>query len=363
MNFRTEREHDERFMALIEKLDSAGRLDVLESGLNLPPLGQLKALRRRQAFDVEGTFSQRRLLFETKVDSDEGGRWEAKNDPSQWQTEKIIALAGENDICLFITYGFSEFFTKPFGFGPAAAAKGFRHVTLDMMVSLLAAALAISPRANDPLLAEWASVLGLEQRKRRGILNVLSTFANFRRSYLRIAGDVDFTLGRIGVNAPEMAFPIFAEVLKEWGLSSHCQRYGRLSLYPIGRLGLPVDSVLNWWGLWQEKDPLTIGGALPSEWREALYLEVNEDFNLHLKLAEWAGEYVEIVRSEVARRLSSYIYHSAPVIASRPEFHKQGPYAIWEWDLDIPMVICNSGYKSVVDVLGSLLDEIVPQIT
>ena len=52
MDFRSERDHDDRFMALVAGLDRIGRLDILEGGLNLPPLGQLRRIRRRRAFDV-----------------------------------------------------------------------------------------------------------------------------------------------------------------------------------------------------------------------------------------------------------------------------------------------------------------------
>jgi hypothetical protein len=95
MNFRHENEHDQRFMTLVRSLNGINRLDVLEKCLNLPKLGELQKVQRRKAFDVEVVFSERRLLVETKVDSDEGGRWDAVDDSAAWQTNQIVAKAQE----------------------------------------------------------------------------------------------------------------------------------------------------------------------------------------------------------------------------------------------------------------------------
>ena len=358
MNFRDEREHDERLMALIRNLDEANRLDVLETSLNLPRLGRLESVRRRKAFDIEVIFTERRLLVETKVDSDEGSRWDAADDPAAWQTIRIAAQAREGDRCLFITYGFAEFFTKPFDFGAAAGASRVRHVKLDDMIGLLEKA---APILSNRLLSDWRAALQTEQHKRRAMPIVLSAFANFRRAYLQIAGDVDFTPTRIGINAPEIAFPAFAHLLGEWKASPYCQKYGRLSLYPVQRARLPADLVLNWWELWTNFPALTVG-ILPAEVR-GLYFEVNEDFNLHLKLTAEAGdeEVARAVRDEVARRLSSAPKPST-LIASRPEFHEQQVYAVWEWDLDLPALIYRDR-NAAVEALGSLFDAVLPKLT
>ncbi len=262
MNFRDERQHDERLMALIQGLDRAGRLDVLEQKLGLPRLGTLRSVRRRKAFDVEAVFDERKLTIETKVDSDEGGRWSAISESGAWQTNKLWALAGSGDVCLYMTYGFAEFFTKWFDFGSAAGASRVRHITLDAVVGLLESAL---PLLANPLLDDWLLVLRAEQRKRQAAPELLAAFAVFRKRYLQIAGDVDFTITRIGFNAPEIAFPAFARLLDQWRGSRFCERYGRLALYPAGRLMLPVDSILNWWEFWQSGDPLTLGGLLPTD--------------------------------------------------------------------------------------------------
>jgi hypothetical protein len=356
MNFRNEREHDEGLIELIRNLDQKERLDVLETSLGLPTLGRLNNAQRRRAFDVELEFRQRRLLVETKVDSDERGRWKAIDDAAAWQTNRIAAQARDGDVCLFITYGFAEFFTKWFDFGAAAGPTQVRHVKLDNMIDLLAKA---APILNSQRVSDWLTALQVEQQKRRAMPAVLSAFAKFRRTYLQIAGEVDFTPTRTGFNSPEIAFPAFAQFLGAWRASPYCQRYGRLSIYPVNRLMLPVDSILNWFELWRDLPALTVGGILPAEMR-ALYFEVNEDFNLHLKLISEADDHVNQVRAEVARRLGSMVKPAA-LVACRPEFHQQQVYAIWEWDVDFPALIYEDS-KGAVKAIGSIFDSILPQL-
>ncbi len=357
MNFRDERQHDKHLMTLIQLMASIKKLDVLETKLCLPMLGDLISVRHRKAFDVELVFEKRRIMIETKVDSDEGGRWPAISDPNVWQTNKMRALATNGDICLYITYGFAEYFTKWFDFGSAAGASQVRHITLDAVIELLECAL---PLLSNPALDKWLLVLRSEQAKRQEVPELLALFALFRRRYLQISGDVDFTIRRIGFNAPEVAFPAFARVLDQWRESRFRERYGRLALYPVERLVLPVDSILNWWELWHFRDPLTLGGLLPAEAR-GLYFEVNEDFNLHLKFRAELPEYVEQVRAEIADQFSAVTWPSA-VVASRPEYHFQGAYAVWEWDLDLPTRIFASGDANAVNALGALLDEVIPRL-
>lgn len=133
-----------------------------------------------------------------------------------------------------------------------------------------------------------------------------------------------------------------------------------LGLYPVGRLMLPVDSILNWFQLWRDLPPLTIGGILLAEMR-ALYLEINEDFNIHLKLIAEASDYVDEVRKEVARRLAP-ILRTPTLVASRPEFHQQQVYAVWEWDVDLPALIYRND-NGAVDAIGTLLDSVMPLLS
>jgi hypothetical protein len=272
------------------------------------------------------------------------------------ETNRLFKQAQKGDVCVFVTYGFAEFFTKPFDFGAAAGASRVRHVKLDDMIGLLEKAL---PIINNHPLNDWLTALQTEQHKRRAMHDVLVAFAKFRRAYLGIAGDVDFTPTHVGFNAPEIAFPAFAHLLEEWRASRHCQKYGRLSIYPVERQSLPADSILNWWELWRHFPPLTVGGILPAD--GDLYFEVNDDFNVHLKLGHASDELAQAVRNEVARRLGSAPKPPA-LIASRPEFYKRVVYAVWEWDIDLPAIIYKDN-NAAVEALGNLFDAVMPRLT
>jgi len=60
MNFRVEREHDERLMVLIRSLDQANRLDVLETSFS--PTSPTEGVGRRQAAEIPGKELQRSAL-------------------------------------------------------------------------------------------------------------------------------------------------------------------------------------------------------------------------------------------------------------------------------------------------------------
>ena len=127
MNYNIEREHDWCLICLVRALDKAGRLDILRDAFRIEEnLGCLKWSGRRRAFDVELQFANLSVVIETKVHSDEGGRWS-----EQWQTERIAEerkRKGVKGLCFFITYGASEFYTKPYKTGPAS--QEFQHVPL-----------------------------------------------------------------------------------------------------------------------------------------------------------------------------------------------------------------------------------------
>ena len=292
------------------------------------------------------------------MDSDEGGRWQPGGIPSTWQTDGIAALAREGDVCLFVTYGYSEFFTKWFEPGPAAAASGFRHIRLDDLAALVDLA---TPLLSNASLYEWLAALHLEQTKRQTVPDVLALYATFRRAYLDIGKQVDFDVRRFGVNAPEMAFPALDRLRRAWNELPCAGRHGHLALYPVNRqfVALP-DSILNWRELWREGGGLLLGGAIPIG-KQALYFEVNEDFNLHLKLASDDDGIVAEVRAEVARRIGTAT-RTPGLVAFRPEFHRQGTYAVWEWDLDLPALIARDSAGPAAEALGTLLDEVIPRL-
>src|SRR3972149_2417941 len=109
MNYRNEQEHDHLLIALVKDLDANGNLMPIQTALSISsPLGKLERACRRKDFDVELTFSNFSIVIETKVDSDENGRW-----TGSWQTENIYKNANSlsylksNKYFVFITYGTS----------------------------------------------------------------------------------------------------------------------------------------------------------------------------------------------------------------------------------------------------------------
>ena len=122
MNYRNEKEHDYLLIEIVKDLNSQNRLDILEKVLKIKDgLGNLERARPRRPFDVELTFSNLSIAIETKVDSDEGGQLEDER-----QTEHIEREASNYGYLKpkkefrFITYGTSEYYTKPYKTGPAS---------------------------------------------------------------------------------------------------------------------------------------------------------------------------------------------------------------------------------------------------
>ena len=114
----------------------------------------------------------------------------------------------------------------------------------------------------------------LEKQKRSEAGELLKSFSEFRTRYLDIHKENDFPHNRLLFCAPELAFPVLGSLAQQWNNSEHKKSLGRVSLYPVGRFSPPVhDSILNFLEMWETKEP-------------ALYIEINEDFNLNLKVPE-----------------------------------------------------------------------------
>ena len=97
----------------------------------------------------------------------------------------------------------------------------------------------------------------------------------------------------------------------------------------------------------------------------ALYFEINEDFNLHLKVSLEEEEKLSLdqvaqVRKEIARRFGD-VGHISSLIGSRAEMHVQGAYAVWEWDFDLPKLIYDE-QRSAPEAMGAILDAVVPRL-
>ncbi len=283
MNYRSEQEHDHLLIDLVKDLNDQGNTRPIQDILGIPALpGKLERACRHRDFDVELTFSNLSIVIETKVDSDENGRWNGS-----WQTESIYENANSwsylksERYFVFITYGTSEFYTKPFSPGPASSH--FIHLGLDKMITLVSSSISILPSPLKSRYEEWIHYMQIEQEKRNNAVSLLTAFDKFRNDYLSIHQDVDFPNNRLTFCAPELAFPLFGQIANLWNSNPEYHKpFGKVAVYPVGRLSPAVhDSILNFQELWDKGEP-ALSGMIESHGK--LYFEMNEDFNLNLKL-------------------------------------------------------------------------------
>ena len=351
-NYNNEREHDLCLISLVTVLDEAGRLDIFRNAFRIEEdLGPLRWSGRRRAFDVELEFTNLSVAIETKVHSDEGGRW-----CPPWQTERIAEQRREvRGLCFFITYGTSEFYmkpcTKPYEAGPASPE--FQHIPLERMIHLVESSLAALPQIKQCTdSVEWLQLMRLEKEKREKAQELLHSFAQFRTRYLEVHGENDFPRGRVAFSAPELAFPVFSKLVEHWDESEYVAKFGRLSVYPVARRCPPVDSILDFWEIWDEGPALAPDIVGPEQY---LYLEINEDFNLNLKLghhqAKKKAELDEEQKEKIWKRLCGAKWPS-DVNACRRDY-RQNALVLYEVDFGfLANVECLS---KVVSNLGCTL--------
>ncbi len=351
MNYRDEQTHDWLLIGLIEELNSIGQLNILSKAFGVDNLTQLERAQRRQPFDIELTFSNLSLIIETKVDSDEGGRWN-----QAWQTNRIVESANsvnylkDEKVFLFITYGTSEFYTKPYNTG--AASQEFRNVGLDAMIELMESALKFPLQRKDDY-QQWLKLMYIEKDKRLRAIHLLQSFSIFRNQYLSIHGENDFPNNRFIFCAPELSFPVFSAIAMQWNDSQHAQRFGRVSVYPVARMSPPVhDSIINFWEMWDSGRP-AIGRGILNGIEAEFYLEINEDFNLNLKLD--IEELEKSIRDEVWKRLENIRWPS--FVNLYPRQYKQGTYVLYEFDFGFLAELNNLG--KAVNNLGDTVDIII----
>ena len=344
MNYYVEREHDHCLISLVKEIDKAERLDIFKDSFYIDKdLGSLTWAGCRQAFDVELNFANLSVAIETKVDSDEWGRW---SEP--WQTKRIAEQRRKvGGLCFYITYGSSEFYTKCYETGPASPE--FRHIPLARMIHLVKLSLAAVPQIGQrPDLVEWLRLMTIEKEKRDKAQELLRSFSVFRGRYLEVHGENDFPRGRVAFSAPELAFPVFSKFAKEWGESDYVGRFGRLSIYPVPRGYSPVvDSILNFWELWEgSKAGTGLGSDIVGPDR-CLYLEINEDFNLNLKLDGGQAALEERKRAEIYKRLG--VANWPPGVNACPRYYRQQNWVLYEVDF---------GFLSNIDCLPKVVSDL-----
>lgn len=238
MDYKHEKDHDDLLISLVKNLNTRGQLDIVGQAFNIENnLEQLTHAQRRKVFDVELTFSNLSVVIETKVDSDEDGRWE-----EEWQTDRIVRKTRDlsylrrDKIYLFITYGTSEFYTKPYKAGPASS--DFKHVGLDRMIELVDSAVRVLPEDTAEKYQEWLRLMKIEREKREKAVELLQYFSTFRTQYLTIHDENDFPRNRFLFCAPELAFPVLGSLAQQWNESEHVNKFKFLGDVAIVRVAI-----------------------------------------------------------------------------------------------------------------------------
>lgn len=182
---------------------------------------------------------------------------------------------------------------------------------------------------------------------------MLKTFSTFRQKYLSIHNDIDFPNNRLIFCAPEIAFPVLYGLAEFWNSNPYFhKKFGCVSVYPVERNNPHVhDSILNFWEMWKNGTP-SVGKDLIGT-QETFYFEINEDFNLNLKLESeiLTGD----LRDEVWRRLNNVKWSKD--IKTRCRNYKQTTFVLFEWDFGF-LEYCDN-YKVVADNLFSILEETI----
>lgn len=371
MNYRVEREHDHRLIELVKALEAEGQRDLLQQGFGIErDPGALLGAWRRRPFDVELTFENLSVVIETKVDHDEDGRWRDGNGEQEWQTSRIVETAetldylNENKEFRFITYGTSEFYIKPiecengveYRAGPYSDE--FAHVGLNEMIGLVESADAVLPHCG--CRSEWLRLMRVEQEKRAQAPEMLTSFATFREQYLQIDDEEnDFPRHRLLFCAPELAFPVFYSIARQWNDSPHAADLGRVAIYPSGRRSPTIhDSILNLWEMWDGGTPVHPGRSREEQARMDLYFEINEDFDLNLKSesAFWHENEGRILQLWECLDNADW----PPFVKGCRRFYKQGPYVYYE--LDFGLLPNAEAIAQAVDNLAAALSTAIQAI-
>ncbi len=343
MNYRDERAHDELLIRLVNELNEYRQLHLVAEAFDIEGgLGKLECAKHRRPFDVELTFSNLSIVIETKVDSDESGRW----GNTKWQTATIEEISSslnylkENKKFLFITYGTSEFYTKPdkecpvtpYRTGPFSSQ--FKHIRLDRMINLVHSAEKVLPPCEKR--REWLRLMGVEKRKRSKSIELLQSFSNFRTRYLDLheEDENDFPHNRLVFCAPELAFPALDSLAQQWNGSKYADKFGKVALYPVPRMSPPVhDSILNFWEMWQSGKP-ALGTTIDKSRESNFYFEINEDFNLNLKLEVEEGNDLDCnARNEVWSRLENANWPC--FVKGRRRDYRQAVLVLYEIDFNL----------------------------
>ena len=351
-DFKNERFHDHNLIRLAGILQTHQKNAILENflGVDLGALGDFKRGRAKQDFDVLLEYDNYNLIIETKVDSAEGTY---NNEPSH-QTDRIYQKYSrkwkKKAIFLFITYGTAEYHihkNEQGDFTNGPFSQHFRHLGCKEMKNLIINSIAACS-IKDENITTWSRWLEFEIQKRKDRDAYLHDLDSFLGRYKSFLGLTDYPVNRMTLFAPEFTIPFYSELGQAWNGKNH-PVIGRVSLGPVGRIYSTVsDSILNFNELWMNSEHamtcngLTEGGNL--------YFEFNEDFNLHLKCRVRVGNIAEIRAHILNNQDELSAGYSATV-----EYHKQGAYALFEWDLNLLRNSLDSNLKAIELIIENAL--------
>lgn len=336
MNYRDEKEHDKLLIELIKSLNSIDQLQIFSKyflkGTNT---GKLVRARRRRDFDVELTFENLSCVIETKVDSDEGGRWDKMYQTVAISTDpKKLKNLHNNKFYFFITYGLSEFYIKEGTYkqGPRNDEK-FIHIGLLTIIDFVSDAIKVVS-SNKEKLEEWLKALNVENNKRNRYKELLEYYSKFKKAYIDIEKSIDLPTHRAVVSLPELAFPLYCELSNLWNNNSkYYNKFGKATVYPIPRNRQIMDSVLNFTELWRRLDKnnlMTCNGLLKCNGQNKLYFEFNEDFNLHLKISD--KDFTDDIKQYIHGKKQLSTINGVKGMAVD---YLQQVYVIYEWDVGL----------------------------
>lgn len=352
--YKSEKYHDQNFIKLVCRLKEFSQEKLLCDFFETPAEQLISSYRKRD-FDVMIEFASYDICIETKVDSPEEEFWNGND--QIFQTKRIYEKHRNSEklkYFFYITYGTSEYFIKKnemgiYSEGPYSAF--YRHIKLTQIHEFLKK----TKEFHTPDLQEWDRFIEQELDKRNRYQEFLQPIFEFLNLYKEIADEPDYPVNRNMISIQEFVFPLYNQFANFWNENErYFIPFGKVSLQPIGRAYSTVnDCIIHFTDLFGKK----IEKICPDE--KNFYFEINEDFNLHMKLynsemnSDKADEYRKILM-EIKESITP------PGIRSSIELYYQGEYyALFEWDIGFTR---NNDMDAVCSNIGKVFERICIEI-
>ncbi|MCF8302727.1 MAG: hypothetical protein K9I94_05570 [Bacteroidales bacterium] len=350
-DFKNEKFHDNNLINLIGLLSQNERLDLFENliGINNGTLGNFIRGKSKRDFDVHLNFENYHVIIETKVDSAEGER------NNMWQTDRIFQDYSKNWnnkslILIYLTYGLSEYYIKirqdgSYSNGPFSTS--FQHIGLKEITNFIERSIEECV-IDDYGILTWLDWLKFELTKRDDNQYFLENINNLLIRYKATLNLTDYPVNRLNIFVPEFTIPFYFNLCKSWNNLNN-NKIGKACLYPMGRRSSQVnDSILNFWELWNCKQPLTAKGLLHDN---SLYFEFNEDFNLHLKAKADVPNL-----NQLKELISSNRENLSMGFTATQENYRQGTYVLFEWDLKVLSNSIETNVENIRKVIENAIE-------